>query len=104
HTLPPRTVIHSPSLHDALPISHNVVDPSAHLVCTEEGTKLGWVPAPLVPLLERAGQIRAEVMHVNASDSNPHLRLLVRVTGELLDRKSTRLNSSHVSISYAVFC
>src|SRR5699024_11296040 len=25
-------------------------------------------------------------------------------TGELLDRKSTRLNSSHVSISYAVFC
>src|SRR5699024_12098248 len=24
--------------------------------------------------------------------------------GELVDRKSTRLNSSHVSISYAVFC
>src|SRR5699024_12679424 len=24
--------------------------------------------------------------------------------GRLLDRKSTRLNSSHVSISYAVFC
>src|SRR5699024_12103687 len=24
--------------------------------------------------------------------------------GERLDRKSTRLNSSHVSISYAVFC
>src|SRR5437868_12180955 len=24
--------------------------------------------------------------------------------GEYLDRKSTRLNSSHVSISYAVFC
>src|SRR5437868_14420237 len=24
--------------------------------------------------------------------------------GEALDRKSTRLNSSHVSISYAVFC
>src|SRR5690606_40455754 len=26
-----------------------------------------------------------------------------RVTGDLLDRKSTRLNSSHVKISYAVF-
>src|SRR5437870_12033369 len=25
-------------------------------------------------------------------------------TRELLDRKSTRLNSSHVAISYAVFC
>src|SRR5699024_12114221 len=26
------------------------------------------------------------------------------VAGGLIDRKSTRLNSSHVSISYAVFC
>src|SRR5699024_12184726 len=30
--------------------------------------------------------------------------LLGRVVAERLDRKSTRLNSSHVSISYAVFC
>src|SRR5699024_11856207 len=28
----------------------------------------------------------------------------VRTLGHRLDRKSTRLNSSHVSISYAVFC
>src|SRR5690349_23371112 len=28
----------------------------------------------------------------------------VRVLRELRDRKSTRLNSSHVEISYAVFC
>src|SRR5690606_26384365 len=28
----------------------------------------------------------------------------VRFIGGLLDRKSTRLNSSHVKISYAVFC
>src|SRR5690348_18243373 len=27
-----------------------------------------------------------------------------RLTGEFRDRKSTRLNSSHPSISYAVFC
>src|SRR5207249_8520420 len=27
-----------------------------------------------------------------------------RLTGLVQDRKSTRLNSSHVSISYAVFC
>src|SRR5690625_6816339 len=32
-----------------------------------------------------------------------HIRLkLIRLDGE--DRKSTRLNSSHVAISYAVFC
>src|SRR5690606_40835648 len=32
------------------------------------------------------------------------LRELAGATGLLLDRKSTRLNSSHVKISYAVFC
>src|SRR5207302_2272049 len=32
------------------------------------------------------------------------LFLVETVTGVLLDRKSTRLNSSHVKISYAVFC
>src|SRR5438874_10686341 len=30
--------------------------------------------------------------------------LTVPANGELTDRKSTRLNSSHVEISYAVFC
>src|SRR5690242_21236104 len=31
-------------------------------------------------------------------------RIAPRVYGLALDRKSTRLNSSHMSISYAVFC
>src|SRR5437773_6236396 len=31
-------------------------------------------------------------------------RLLVRRRVSRLDRKSTRLNSSHITISYAVFC
>src|SRR5207249_11415495 len=31
-------------------------------------------------------------------------RLVLHVPEKELDRKSTRLNSSHVSISYAVFC
>src|SRR5699024_11977504 len=30
--------------------------------------------------------------------------IVLELAGEDLDRKSTRLNSSHVSISYAVFC
>src|SRR5437868_7636467 len=34
-------------------------------------------------------------------DDGAHVRVQVRVRA---DRKSTRLNSSHVSISYAVFC
>src|SRR5215217_1924797 len=32
------------------------------------------------------------------------LRVVEHIGGELLDRKSTRLNSSHANISYAVFC
>src|SRR5690606_23349693 len=42
---------------------------------------------------------------------SPYLSLLIGITfnnagylAENLDRKSTRLNSSHVKISYAVFC
>src|SRR5690242_20793838 len=34
----------------------------------------------------------------------PELVLLVGGDGVVSDRKSTRLNSSHMSISYAVFC
>src|SRR5690625_6961589 len=40
--------------------------------------------------------------HVSASDyQNDKMRLLQQAKR---DRKSTRLNSSHVAISYAVFC
>src|SRR5690242_20761059 len=41
--------------------------------------------------------IRAELAH-------PGLQFLSYETYNQLDRKSTRLNSSHMSISYAVFC
>src|SRR5699024_11511866 len=37
-------------------------------------------------------------------DSDPHFWLNLQKVNKQLDRKSTRLNSSHVSISYAVFC
>src|SRR3712207_7089529 len=33
-----------------------------------------------------------------------HHRALLAQDSELVDRKSTRLNSSHANISYAVFC
>src|SRR3712207_8000756 len=33
-----------------------------------------------------------------------HLCSLVTHKGRIIDRKSTRLNSSHANISYAVFC
>src|SRR4051812_23801014 len=38
-------------------------------------------------------------------DQVPHpVEVLYPASGQVLDRKSTRLNSSHMSISYAVFC
>src|SRR3712207_8489065 len=37
-------------------------------------------------------------------DCLPFQRPLFLGLGQILDRKSTRLNSSHANISYAVFC
>src|SRR5262245_65045433 len=53
------------------------------------------MPAAGDQLLEE-GRARDRLVQV------PGLR--VELAGESLDRKSTRLNSSHLGISYAVFC
>src|SRR5438874_10739529 len=52
----------------------------------------------MVPVVPPAVRVTAMV-----AGGNAHVRVpsLLRVN---LDRKSTRLNSSHVEISYAVFC
>src|SRR5437870_9169366 len=42
--------------------------------------------------------------HGPAGDPRARLVLARRACGHERDRKSTRLNSSHVAISYAVFC
>src|SRR5699024_11477846 len=41
---------------------------------------------------------------INTNYEGEFLRHQLSVVDARLDRKSTRLNSSHVSISYAVFC
>src|SRR3712207_7022128 len=72
------TEIYTLSLHDALPIFDtridDAVDPGHHL-----------------PHFVRLAAQDVEVLTVEAHH-------------EGLDRKSTRLNSSHANISYAVFC
>src|SRR5256885_12728373 len=74
------TEIYTLSLHDALPISVPKIPGVNHL--------------DAVRALEKAGfRIIRQGKHIVMSDG-------VR----LLDRKSTRLNSSHLVISYAVFC
>src|SRR3712207_8965231 len=51
--------------------------------------------------LARAGAAKELHRRLPVDHRGAHLALLHR---RLLDRKSTRLNSSHANISYAVFC
>src|SRR3712207_7856955 len=47
---------------------------------------------------------RAEARHLNAGGRMHGGCLMTFADFALLDRKTTRLNSSHANISYAVFC
>src|SRR5438309_2323737 len=82
---PPTTEIYTLSLHDALPIYW--------IVPEQRGVQLdftGYAGIEFAVDGHRAiGQVGA---------------LWKRLYDEASDRKSTRLNSSHSSISYAVFC
>src|SRR2546430_5750870 len=67
---------------------------------------------PYTTLFRSAGkEVLADIVHANSSRrSQPYVKVNAGalpdqlIETELLDRKSTRLNSSHSQISYAVFC
>src|SRR5207249_11014937 len=95
---PPTSSFYPLSLHDALPICFLlaiVENLEVHLFSQRR---------ELNPLYEiRVGLRGGERLPLKAYDDVPFLEPgLLRDAS--LDRKSTRLNSSHVSISYAVFC
>src|SRR3712207_9504119 len=73
------TEIYTLSLHDALPIW------ISGQISLADGTVLGFGAPPARGI--------SGLYDVNVSND-----------GRLRDRKSTRLNSSHANISYAVFC
>src|SRR5436305_7666041 len=73
--------IYTLSLHDALPISDELAVHGAGDRLAERG-----------------------LAHAGRTDEAQDRRLAVRRELAHRDRKSTRLNSSHVRISYAVFC
>src|SRR5256885_16400571 len=54
--------------------------------------------------LFRSGRARCEAARQLAGGQEPHHHRGVRRQCARADRKSTRLNSSHLVISYAVFC
>src|SRR5690606_39816018 len=87
--------VYALSLHDALPISAAGRADSG----SDRAPRCGWfgrvnscdlAPVPRSLLAPRSRR--------------PLLSALTFGCTPLLDRKSTRLNSSHVKISYAVFC
>src|SRR5204862_6969823 len=90
---PATHAIYTLSLHDALPIYRHAG--GAQLGQEDQAVQVGGGVAAAAATV--AGD-RVE----QADPLVPAQR--VRRQADLLDRKSTRLNSSHVEISYAVFC
>src|SRR5258708_11462393 len=81
------TEIYTLSLHDALPIFRDVL--------TWAAERTGLEPFTVAAVIGVASIVFAELIAWGVDS------LLRRLRG---DRKSTRLNSSHQIISYAVFC
>src|SRR5437899_8682961 len=88
---PATTAIYTLSLHDALPIFERNAKSAAPSLkkLTESKERLGRLHA--IWTLEGLGALDEQLVLGGLSDEQP-------------DRKSTRLNSSHLGISYAVFC
>src|SRR5207249_11273383 len=101
---PPTTDIYTLSLPDALPISGRCPLPCSCVL--PRALRRLHAPSrrdfderrPQQPVVERVALLHLLEDHVRLEPRDiEHLDRLVQ------DRKSTRLNSSHVSISYAVF-
>src|SRR5205809_4801730 len=83
------TEFYTLSLHDALPIFQVIYADG-----NQPASNLGWAQEAALDI---------EWSHAMA----PKAKIVLDIKGRLLrpaDRKSTRLNSSHGYISYAVFC
>src|SRR5699024_12456591 len=89
------------SLHDALPIS--VVEISAESATVEGGRGcLERVLAAGVTAVHTFNDLVAIGLMTACRAEGVSIPEQLSIVGK--DRKSTRLNSSHVSIAYAVFC
>src|SRR5207253_8891720 len=89
------------SLHDALPISHG----RGACVFDSTGKKyLDFLGGIAVNALGHAHPRIVKVIRREAARAIHLSNLYHNAYQGPLDRKSTRLNSSHVAISYAVFC
>src|SRR5688572_33408023 len=88
-TVTPSTQIYTLSLHDALPIYRNL---KLHLPELAVGDQV--LARDRLPVHNNLDRYFARGSYARS----------FHVPERFLDRKSTRLNSSHSQISYAVFC
>src|SRR5205807_9483867 len=99
---PPAT--HPLSLHDALPISLGLAIVSAAACARTTTSSAGSIgPTPMGSTMSVAApspdpRVGLRAGQFDEAEAAWNIRLLST------DRKSTRLNSSHLVISYAVFC
>src|SRR5690606_41993262 len=96
HCYKSSTAIYTPSLHDALPISkegrrRRGADEHRSVSGRKCGSAAGSGAGSSAGGRQESGEERVPFLASGAAAA-------------VLDRKSTRLNSSHVKISYAVFC
>src|SRR5207249_10415322 len=98
---PPTPYLSPLSLHDALPIFTVFAR-----VCEEAGADALSCINTLLGLVVDVERRVPRLAFGTGGLSGPAIRpIAVRMAWQAArDRKSTRLNSSHVSISYAVFC
>src|SRR3712207_7534840 len=102
------TEIYTLSLHDALPILEGKMDALKIPEALDEiwtlvrrsnkyiDETMPWALAKEKDKKERLGTVLYNLVE--------SLRIVSVILSAFLDRKSTRLNSSHANISYAVFC
>src|SRR5699024_917839 len=82
-------------------ISRKILD-----MLTIKGIALWYMDDGNLSAKKRNGKIHAYELFINTHEDRPTNQIIIDYFKEVhgIDRKSTRLNSSHVSISYAVFC
>src|SRR5690606_41226625 len=95
-------VLYTLSLHDALPISARAAGPARNRLYTSGGTipDRGYYNLRVAESRAKIGELDEEFVWERRLGES----FTLGTQSWKIDRKSTRLNSSHVKISYAVFC
>src|SRR5439155_10315727 len=94
---PLTTELSTLSLHDALPILGSVVTGTLP-------SSLALSPDLSTLYVASAGSNTINTINLSTRQRGNDYNVGSRPDAIAVDRKSTRLNSSHVAISYAVFC